>query len=356
MSRYPWAGRLAAVVLGTGLGLAAAELLVRVAAPQGLRPLGGGAGLTVPDARYGYALEPNATFEYVNGTIIHTNSLGLRDREHGAKVPGELRVLSIGDSYAFGWGVRLEETYSKVLERRLQERFPGTPVSVIVAAVAGWNTHQMMMAFEDLSGPLGADVVVVSFVAANDVASNWDFEEQRRQRLTFPVGPLGRHLHTVRLLRRFASPAERFLTNRDPSRIAYTIDLLRAFEGKIAAAGLPYLMLVIPARHQIRPRVEPVADWLQRHGLGWLLVIQNERVLEHFRREGVSYVDLLPVLAARDAIEPVVFDHDAHTNALGHRLIAEETFRALEAPVAALIERQRAIVAADRSGGAYPSR
>jgi hypothetical protein len=348
MARHPWAARLALVVLGTGLGLAAAELMVRVAAPQELRVLGGGAGLIVPDARYGYALKPNATFEYLNGTIIHTNSLGLRDHEYGPKLPGEIRVLSIGDSYGFGSGVLLEETYSKVLERRLRERFPGTPVSVIVAAVAGWNTYHMTMAFEDLSGPLGADFVIVTFVAGNDVQSNWKFEAQRRQQLLFPVGPLGRHLHTARLLRRIASPAEQFLTNRDPRRIAFTIDLLRALEGKITAAGLPYLMLVIPARHQIRPRVEPFVETLQRLGLWWLVVIQNERVLEHFRREGVPHVDLLPALAARDPIEPVVFDHDAHTNAAGHRLIAEETFRAIEGPMAALVDGRRSVAASGR--------
>jgi lysophospholipase L1-like esterase len=343
VARYPWAGRLAALALGTLLGLAMAEAMVRWFAPQHMRGFGEGAGQTVADPRYGYVLAPDATFTFVNDTLVQTNSLGLRDHEYGPKAPGELRILSIGDSYTFGQGVALEETFSKVLERRLQARFPETHVSVIVAAAPGWNTRQMTLAFEDLHGPLGADLVLVTFVAGNDVHSNWEFDGQLRQHIAHPLGVLGQHLHTVRLLRRFAWPAELFLGNREPWRIAYTIELLRTLEQEIQAAGLPYLMLVVPARHQIRSRVVRLVDWLDRLGLGWFVLLPNTRVIEHFRQDGVAYVDLLPPLAARDPIEPIVFEYDAHANAAGHRLIAEEVFRTIETPVAALVtERRRA--------------
>ena len=48
-----------------------------------------------------------------------TNSLGLRDREIGPKAPESVRILGLGDSYAFGHGVSLEETYVKQLESSL---------------------------------------------------------------------------------------------------------------------------------------------------------------------------------------------------------------------------------------------
>jgi len=57
-----------------------------------------------------------AEFSYT----VSINQLGLRDREiDPAQRPG-CRVIAIGDSFTYGFGVNLEDTWVKVLERRLQ--------------------------------------------------------------------------------------------------------------------------------------------------------------------------------------------------------------------------------------------
>ena len=57
------------------------------------------------------------------GVDVATNSKGLRDREIPyERTPGTLRVVVLGESGTFGWGVRPEQTYSKVLEGMFAEK------------------------------------------------------------------------------------------------------------------------------------------------------------------------------------------------------------------------------------------
>src|SRR5467141_728049 len=55
---------------------------------------------------------------------VHINSHGTRGTEfQTTKPPNTIRVLCLGDSRTFGWGLSEPETYSGVLERLLQAHF-----------------------------------------------------------------------------------------------------------------------------------------------------------------------------------------------------------------------------------------
>ena len=53
-------------------------------------------------------------------TIVETNSLGLRDDEIDFSKP---RILCLGDSFTFGYGVESSETFCSILERRFGGQF-----------------------------------------------------------------------------------------------------------------------------------------------------------------------------------------------------------------------------------------
>jgi hypothetical protein len=57
------------------------------------------------------------------------NSLGFRDGPTPVKTTHHTRVVAVGDSFAFGWGVRIEDAWPKVLERQLQ--FDGLDAEVL---------------------------------------------------------------------------------------------------------------------------------------------------------------------------------------------------------------------------------
>jgi lysophospholipase L1-like esterase len=254
----------------------------------------------------------------------------LRDREFGPKHGGEFRILSLGDSYALGFGVELEQSYGKVLERELNQRLPAVRFSVINAGVEGYGTRQMLMSFQQLRGKLQPDFVLATFVAGNDVYENAVFEERLRTHNHTPVGVLGRNSHVVRLLLRVTFPLWFFWANRDPDNVAHTIDLLRELESTFHEVGVPYLMLVIPARHQIPPSVDPVVRILRDLGFESLVYRQNRKVMEHFQTDGVPFIDPLPALAGKNREDPVSFANDSHLNALGHEVLAHEVLAKLK--------------------------
>lgn len=275
-------------------------------------------------------LRPCIAAPFVFGTHLRTNSMGLRDAEIAPKRPDEIRIVSLGDSYAMGYGVELEQSYGKVLERALSRRYPDRRFSVVSVAVDGYGTEQMLRAYRRFRDRLQPDLVLATFVAGNDVDDNALFERRLRTRLNHPFGSLARHSQLAQLFMRVTFPAWFFLSNRDPGRIAHTVDLLRELEAEFRKTDTPYLMLVIPARHQIRPEVELPVTLLLRLGLGDLVYRQNRAVIAHFEREGIPFIDLLPPLVASDGAARVSFSRDSHLNARGHAVVAGEILGRLQ--------------------------
>src|SRR5205823_1433580 len=116
--------------------LAALELGFRLLYPQDL--LTDSVGLYVADRDLGFRLAPSFV---VDGELI-TNALGLRERDLSvAKRPGTIRILCLGDSFTFGM-TPLDQSWPKILERRLQRRFPGRSLEVINAGVPRYSTYQ----------------------------------------------------------------------------------------------------------------------------------------------------------------------------------------------------------------------
>ncbi|MCK5863413.1 MAG: hypothetical protein KAH38_13065, partial [Candidatus Hydrogenedentes bacterium] len=56
-------------------------------------------------------------FEYT----ASINSIGIRDRELPRDRGDTYRILAIGDSYTYGWGVAREESWPCLMEKQLQE-------------------------------------------------------------------------------------------------------------------------------------------------------------------------------------------------------------------------------------------
>lgn len=96
----------------------------------------------VVDADLGWILPVNDD-SYTIDAPVRTNSLGLRDDEIPfEKPPGEVRILSLGDSFTFALGVRFEDLYVQKLERQLEKLDASRRFQVINAGVAGYNTTQ----------------------------------------------------------------------------------------------------------------------------------------------------------------------------------------------------------------------
>ncbi|MBI3986432.1 MAG: SGNH/GDSL hydrolase family protein [Lentisphaerae bacterium] len=97
---------------------------------------------------------------------VTTNSRGLRDREHKLQKPaGTFRIVGLGDSVMFGWGVGQAELYLAVLERSLNALPQPHPLyEAINFAVPGYNTAIEVATFEHKALAYAPDLIVMQFI------------------------------------------------------------------------------------------------------------------------------------------------------------------------------------------------
>jgi hypothetical protein len=88
---------------------------------------------------------------------IHTNSAGFRGaREYALKKPaGIYRILVLGDSFPFGFGVADSDAFPAVLESR------DKTLEVINLSVPGYGIDQMLMAWRTIGAFYEADSVLI---------------------------------------------------------------------------------------------------------------------------------------------------------------------------------------------------
>lgn len=99
---------------------------------------------------------------HLMGVDVAISAQGLRDREYPlAPPPGRTRILMLGDSLAFGWGVPVERTYSKRLEELL--RAAGHDVEVINSGVGNYNTEQEVAWFLERGAKFQPHYVVLNY-------------------------------------------------------------------------------------------------------------------------------------------------------------------------------------------------
>ncbi|MFH1038927.1 MAG: hypothetical protein V1789_09715 [PVC group bacterium] len=87
---------------------------------------------------------------------LEINSRGLRERDIGYQKPaGAKRIAVLGDSFAWGYGLKPEERFSDILDRD----FPAT--QVINMGVMGYGTDQECTLFEREGIKYGPDLVIL---------------------------------------------------------------------------------------------------------------------------------------------------------------------------------------------------
>ena len=158
-SRWKNACKNLALFAGMFLFCAAAAEIV-------LRCMGyGNLEIYQPDSRVYWRLKPNQNcFTKIDHKPVHINSHGTRGAEFtAAKPPQTIRILSLGDSRTFGWGLTEAETYSALLQKHLQEQVgPAKKIEVINAGVNAWGYPQMATFFRESGLAWQPDFVIVA--------------------------------------------------------------------------------------------------------------------------------------------------------------------------------------------------
>ena len=111
-----------------------------------------------------WKLKPNQNcYTKVDHKPVHINSHGTRGPEFQVpKPPNTVRIVSLGDSRTFGWGLTEAETYSHRLQENLQSKLGAAKrVEVINAGVNGWSFPQTLVYFRDTALGYQPDIVIL---------------------------------------------------------------------------------------------------------------------------------------------------------------------------------------------------
>jgi lysophospholipase L1-like esterase len=360
--------RLLLALLATILGLGLAEVLVRLfvsAEPQ--QPLGqlsfqrgDGTPITREEAVEQHlvvALEPSKTprprFMFAPGqrfflcysdakalardwldadgrAPVRINRFGLRERDEitPEKPPGQKRIVCLGDSFTFGWGIPEEMGWVRLLEDRL--RADGKDVRTVNCGAAGtvcvdeywWGLQHRFHVF-------GPDAVIVT-LCLNDLIPSSGVS------LIGPAKSTG-----LRLLDLVHGALGRSPLDLDPAH-DWVDELLRLPEAEGTAAGLyhptekPFEAMWSQGVPQKSLRA--MKAWCDERGIPLLVVLWpflqglgegrhypfqklHDLVAADCRAAGIPFLDVLPALAATPAEQLWVTPADPHANPLAHRLV-----------------------------------
>ena len=159
---------LSLIIISTFFALLLSEAALRL---MGLKPL-----YVSPerdrfwkyDPILGWAHEPGqeGIFETPEfRTFVRINENGLRDRPHSyERQNNNERILVLGDSFAWGYGVEESERFSQLIEKSLD-------AEVIDAGVSGYSTDQELLWYKSEGIKYDTDLVILLFTG-NDVGDN----------------------------------------------------------------------------------------------------------------------------------------------------------------------------------------
>lgn len=121
-----------------------------------------GPGLIFPTNTTRHFQTPEFSF------TVKTNSMGFRDREFEDRLRARTRILALGDSFTYGWGVEIDQSWPKVLEQRL--RRAGLDVEVANLGKPAGSPRSYADIAERAVPVLKPDLVIVAVLQGDDLA------------------------------------------------------------------------------------------------------------------------------------------------------------------------------------------
>ncbi len=161
------------------LCLLAAEILIRIFFPQQ-----DSTRWFISDPDYGYLNKKNFSQDFVYSKIgfvvkVRTNSLGHRGPEPDKAIfedKDATRILLVGDSFTFGYGVGIEDHFGTLLEQKLRGK--GRKCAVLNSGVGGWGSLQALNYARNHFEQFRPDIVIYTF-CGNDADDDIRFTSDK---------------------------------------------------------------------------------------------------------------------------------------------------------------------------------
>lgn len=263
-----------------------------------------------PEAREMHHWHIPGSFAVLQNAPVTINSKGLRDAEYDyPRKAGVKRILALGDSITFGWGVKVEDTYAKVLERALNAGAASPKYEVLNCGVGNYTASRILGLYEHELHKYRPDVVSLAFFINNanetpDTAWKTVFNTP----LQFPIY-LWSRLQRVTARYSVTKGFDRYYQDlyRDDNPVFAPLRAkLVAFIKKLRGEGKKVVVLSIP-------------DCMHLDEKPYRYQYVTDKVFALAREAGAETLDLLPSVQGMKPQEIMNTPEDRHPNAEGHR-------------------------------------
>ena len=337
---------LGALTIGIGIAILIGEIGLRLLQPARLSSSGRERYFFCRfDPELGWAPLPNITALQQKGDLsglVHQNKYGLRgaDDMQLNKTAGKRRVLVLGDSYTWGYGVNQTDLFSA-------PEVHGTNDEILNFGVSGYGTDQEYLFYQRDGTNFVVDEVVVAFNPYNNVAHNlapnqygylkpyFTLENQqlilhtehiRKSTLRSMFSGLNHHSRVWNLLRVLGNSLERpkgiaearqsvhgpdDVSERDRAGVDLTVAILKKLKDAASAQKADFSVIFVPYKPHIDNRLP------YNHPLVPLIAAG-------LTEAGITYREPYPefLKAALAGVHPF-HDPDNHFGPEGHALFAK---------------------------------
>jgi tetratricopeptide (TPR) repeat protein len=279
-----------------------------------------------------FASNPRGYFDHDNSVLATINSLGLRGEEITAEKPaGTYRILGIGDSFAFGEGVKDDDTFLHRLQLRLNAGNAGpTRYQVLNAGVQGYNTRDEVVYLEHHWLALNPDLVLIVFYI-NDAYDDGAILNRGQELGIYRANPvgLGRYSYLLDLAQykyhayqdsrkveayynqHFFSQARSFLENPGDVKVDWTV-----CRAALERAGQ------ITRQRNIKLGLVMFPELFKLKG-GYPFMQVHSLVRDTCSRLGIPFLDLFDTFRGHEPKTLWVHPSNHHPNEIAHAMAAE---------------------------------
>jgi hypothetical protein len=244
------------------------------------------------------------------GKPMTINSRGLRDREYPyEKPPGTKRILVLGDSFTWGFGVGDSAIFTEDLERRLTANRESW--EVLNAGVSGWGTDQEYLFLKNEGLRYSPDIVLLAFYLRNDPINNTALVQYG----------LGKPCFTTDNLDEFIAPRLNPGVTDEPAEgldpLKTSVDLVMGIERLCRKNNSRLVFMTFGGFGEPDPQNSRAVRWMSERLTYELRLNMTETDLET--------VDIDGAFIGRKVTPESVFEgnFDRHWNAYGHGLVGE---------------------------------
>lgn len=307
--------KLALLCASLLMSLAVGEVALRIMIARGVVSLDPAAFPLVPHRSAPIRSDNPVLFWELDPADSFINEDGFGDRKfERTRTPGTVRIVVLGDSVAFGYGVDPDESFPKALERELNSMQPGH--EVLNFGVGGYNTVQEVEFYRVKAREWKPDVILLSYVL-NDAMKPGNVLVAVRDKANRAKArtPRPKIFDFVRLRLR---PKER--THRGGPAAVYVHDHFKpGYWRELGAIFADLAALAESDGARVAIAIVPVLSHLGDYPFTAI----HRRIASQARRSGFAVFDLLEDLRGRDASALRFSEADlTHPNAAGHAAIA----------------------------------